>query len=120
MLQTLGVSEGPLDVSGDRGASADVGPGAGASDVERRGGASSDLDPHEVVSSDIGSREVPGDAVTLVAEQAAGIARERGAGDVATTDLLLAVMEVYGTDFDRVLRAHGTDRDDLIERLAAG
>ncbi len=92
VLQTLGVSEGAIEVGGgDRGASADVGP-----------------------------REVPSDAVTLVAERAAGIARERGSGDVATTDLLLAVMKVYGTDFDRVLRAHGTDRDDLIERLAAG
>jgi hypothetical protein len=28
-------------------------------------------------------------------------------------------MHVYGADFDRVLAAHGTHRDELIERLAA-
>ena len=38
---------------------------------------------------------------------------------VATTDVLLAVMDVYGADFERVLRAHGTDRDEVIERLGA-
>ncbi len=31
----------------------------------------------------------------------------------------MAVMDVYGADFERVLRAHGTDRDEVIERLAA-
>ncbi|HEY5194817.1 MAG TPA: hypothetical protein VIJ39_13245 [Solirubrobacteraceae bacterium] len=29
----------------------------------------------------------------------------------------MAVMHFYGADFDRVLRAHGTDRDEVIERL---
>jgi hypothetical protein len=36
---------------------------------------------------------------------------------VGTSEVLLAVMEVYGEDFDRVLRAHGTDRDEVLERL---
>jgi hypothetical protein len=27
---------------------------------------------------------------------------------------------VYGADFDYVLQAHGTDRDELIEQLGAG
>jgi hypothetical protein len=31
----------------------------------------------------------------------------------------MAVMHVYGADFDRVLRAHGTDRDEVIQRLGA-
>lgn len=52
-----------------------------------------------------------------VTEAAATIAARRGADGIATTDLLLAVMDVYGVDFDRVLRAHGTDRDELSARL---
>ena len=31
----------------------------------------------------------------------------------------LAAMRFYGPDFDRVLAAHGTDRDEVIARLAA-
>jgi hypothetical protein len=61
-----------------------------------------------------------GDAVARVTEQAFDIASQRGAGGVGTKDLLVAVMRVYGEDFDRVLRAHGTDRDEVLERLAAG
>ncbi|HEY2631590.1 MAG TPA: hypothetical protein VGI26_04345 [Solirubrobacteraceae bacterium] len=59
------------------------------------------------------------DAVELVTRQAAQIAAERDAQGVATTDLLLAVMYVYGADFDNVLHAHGTSRGELIERLGA-
>ncbi|TML00301.1 MAG: hypothetical protein E6G34_02100 [Actinobacteria bacterium] len=57
------------------------------------------------------------DAVARIAEDAAGIASRRGATGVATTDLLIAVMRVYGPAFDRVLRAHGTDRDEVLARL---
>jgi hypothetical protein len=57
------------------------------------------------------------DAVEAVTEHTVRIARERGASGVATTDVLMAVMHVYGEDFDRVLRAHGTDRDEVLERL---
>ncbi len=59
----------------------------------------------------------PRDAVALVTEQAVRIADERGADGVATTELLMAVMQVYGEDFDRVLRSHGTDRDEVLARL---
>ena len=45
--------------------------------------------------------------------------RRRGADRIATADVLMAVMDVYGDDFDRVLRAHGTDRDEMLERLNA-
>jgi hypothetical protein len=72
--------------------------------------------PHEHESS--GAHQADGgDAVARVAERAVRIAGERGAGALATTDVLIGVMEVYGEDFDQVLRAHGTDRDEVLERL---
>ncbi len=57
------------------------------------------------------------DAVALVTEHAVRIAGERDARALATTDVLMAVMEVYGEDFDHVLEIHGTDRQELLERL---
>ena len=59
------------------------------------------------------------DAVAQVLEHAVRHADRRGATGVATSDVLMAVMDVYGADFERVLRAHGTDRDEVIQRLAA-
>jgi hypothetical protein len=90
-LKALGVSEGPLEAA--------RGDGGG----ERAGG---------------GGAFDQGVALERVTERAIQIARERHAEEVATTDLLMAVMRVYGADFDRVLRAHGADRDALIEQLA--
>lgn len=58
-------------------------------------------------------------ALTEVTEEATRIAEQRGADGIATTDLLRAVMHVYGEDFDRALRAHGTDRDELSARLGS-
>ena len=55
-----------------------------------------------------------------MSEQAVEIAAQRGVGGVGTKDLLLAVMRIYGEEFDRVLRAHGTDRAEVLQRLAAG
>ncbi|HTU77865.1 MAG TPA: hypothetical protein VMF09_03825 [Solirubrobacteraceae bacterium] len=57
------------------------------------------------------------DAVALVTENAVRIAGERHAPALATTDVLMAVMHVYGEDFDRVLHVHGADRQELLERL---
>ncbi len=94
-LQALGVSEGPLGEAGE------LGKGV---DAEQLGQSRVD---HE-------------EAVGRVTEKAIHIARERGASAVVTTDVLRAVMHVYGADFDRVLRAHGTDRDELIELLGVG
>jgi hypothetical protein len=88
-LQELGVSEVPLD-----GAESVASGHAKAAPGERR------------------------DPVALVTEHALRIAEERNAGALATTDVLLAVMDVYGEDFDRVLRGHGAERDELLERLA--
>jgi hypothetical protein len=89
-MQALGVSEGSLDAPGKD------------SDRERAAHAGS-ADDRDVVA------QVTADAVH--------IADRRGASGVTTTDVLMAVMQVYSADFDRVLRAHGTDRDELIERL---
>jgi hypothetical protein len=58
------------------------------------------------------------DVIDNVVEQASRIAGERGASGVATADLLMGVMHVYGEDFDRVLETHGTDRAELLEQLA--
>jgi hypothetical protein len=88
-LQALGVSEGSLHVQGE--------------DTGRARTAPASVDDR--------------DAVAQVTEDAIDIAGRRGATGVATTDVLMAVMHLYGADFDRVLRAHGTDRDEVIERL---
>lgn len=88
-LQALGVSEEPL-------------PGEPASPDRERAGAAGGAER---------------DAVARVTENAVRIAGERGARALATTDVLMAVMHVYGEDFDRVLRVHGTDRDEVLERL---
>lgn len=58
------------------------------------------------------------DVIAHVVEHASRIAGERGASGVATPDLLMGVMHVYGEDFDRVLHVHGTDREELLEELA--
>ena len=88
-LQALGLSEGPLP------------------DPEERG----------VASRQAPADSSPRDAVALVTEQAVSLAGERGAHALTTADLLLAVMRVYGDDFDRALRAHGTDRDEVLAEL---
>ena len=59
------------------------------------------------------------DPVATVSELAARLARKRAAANVGTGDILLGAMRFYGPDFDRVLTAHGTDRDEVIARLAA-
>lgn len=86
-LQALGVSEGPLH--------------ALDGSTERAG------------APPAGER----DPVAQVTEWAAEVAGRRGADAVGTTDLLVAVIGTYGEDFERVLRAHGTDRDEVLARL---
>ena len=58
-----------------------------------------------------------GDVVTTRRRRAALAARRRGAQYFGTSDVLVAVIDVYGSDFNQVLRAHGTDRDEVLERL---
>ena len=98
-LQSLGVSEDAIEPDpenghGDPASGAHAGAGARAP-AERR------------------------DVIGLVGEQAAQVAADRGAAGVATADILIAVMRVYGSVFERALRAHGTDADEVLERLAA-
>jgi hypothetical protein len=88
-LQSLGVSEGPLEGAAGNG----------------EHGTSSGVDT---------------DVLTSVSEVAVRSAEDRGAPAVAAGDVLVAVIEVYGEDFDRVLRVHGTDRAEVLERLGAG
>lgn len=59
------------------------------------------------------------DVIARVGERASQIAQARGVSGVGTTDLLMAVLEVYGSVFERALRAHGTDVEEVLERLAA-
>jgi hypothetical protein len=72
---------------------------------------------HKPVSSPGLAREPQENgAVERVTETSVRIAAERDAANVSTTDVLRAVMEVYGEEFDRLLRAYGTDRDEVLER----
>lgn len=88
-LQALGVSEAPLEPTHN---------GAGGEQAAP-------------------SFEVAPDVITAVTEDAIAMASRRGAPALGTTDVLVAVMHVYGTDFDHVLRIHGTDRGEVLERL---
>jgi hypothetical protein len=100
-LQSLGVSEGSLDKRPAPREPAYPGAGAGASD--RPGAGASEQ----------------GDVIAIVSDRAVHTAVERGASGVGTTELLIALLEVYGEVFERTLRAHGTDADEVLERLAA-
>jgi anti-sigma B factor antagonist len=57
------------------------------------------------------------EVVGRVREEAARIAGDRRAREVGTTDVLLAVMGLYGEAFDRALAAHGADRAELLALL---
>jgi hypothetical protein len=121
-LQALGVSEGSLGVPG---ANAEREP-RGAADPERAARADAEgprVDSEQAAHANAERPDVvgveDGEAIARVTEGAVRIADRRGAAGVATSDLLVAVMDVYGADFDRVLQAHGTDRDAVLERLGA-
>lgn len=71
----------------------------------------------DVARSSEATRGDDRDMVGQVTAYARRVAGERKSACVATTDVLLAVMRVYGEHFDRVLEAYGTDRDELMCRL---
>jgi anti-sigma B factor antagonist len=60
------------------------------------------------------------ETVASVIEQAARAASGRGAKLIGTTDVLIGVMAVYGEDFDRILRAYGSDGDSVKAGLSPG
>lgn len=68
---------------------------------------------HEEVDESGGS----GDIVVRVGDAAALAAARRNAPCFGTVDVLVAVIDVYGSEFNHVLRAHGTDRDEVLERI---
>ncbi len=70
---------------------------------------------HEADSSQPPAEE---NVVDHVGQAAARAAEERGSHAVQTRDVLVAVMEVYGEDFDHVLSVHGTDRSEVVQRLS--
>lgn len=64
------------------------------------------------------SRLREADPVAIVTAHAGHVAAARGATKATTTDVLVAVRDVYGETFARVLEAHGVRADELAERLA--
>jgi anti-sigma B factor antagonist len=64
-----------------------------------------------------GRRQENQDPTQHVIEQATALARERGANLIGTLELLAAVMQAYGADFDEVLHSHGTNRAVLIRHI---
>ncbi len=107
-LRALGVSEGPL---------ADSASGRDQGDDDRAGGAAASPDEAAASPKPKPEPEPERDAVTAVADHAARVAIARRASAVATSDLLLAVLDVYGAHFDAVLRAHGTSREAVLAQL---
>jgi hypothetical protein len=55
--------------------------------------------------------------VARIIDRAHQCAVRRGGDAVGTSDVLVAVADVYGDAFDRVLHAHGTSREALLELL---
>ncbi len=115
-----GDAEGPCVDSGRAARANDSGRAARANDP---GQAPRANDGEQAARANVERPDVvgveDGEAIARVTEGAVRIAGRRGAAGVATSDLLIAVMDVYGADFDRVLQAHGTDRDAVLERLGA-
>lgn len=59
------------------------------------------------------------EAVHRVAAEAEAFAAARGADRVATLDIFFAVLDIYGSAFDRALYVRGSSRAELVERLPA-
>lgn len=58
--------------------------------------------------------QAAGDVVGYVTQRAHRIASDRRASKTRTADLLVAVMDYYGPDCDRVLTRHGVQADQLL------
>jgi anti-sigma B factor antagonist len=64
-------------------------------------------------------RPVDSDPVATVTRCAELATHDRGASGIRPSDLLQAVMSVYGPQFEHVLMLHGVESADVIERLRA-
>lgn len=64
------------------------------------------------------SEQPPSETLHAVTTEATRIATERGADTVGTLDILQAVMEHYGEDFERTLEGHSGTYADLVDQLA--
>jgi hypothetical protein len=91
VLQALGVGEAPLETLAD------------------------DLCDTEESTPPLGDAAL-GQAVRGAEAQAVA----RGASKVGTTDLLMALLDVYGEGMDRALRLRGSSRSEVLERLGSG
>jgi hypothetical protein len=105
VLQSIGVSEEVISLTSENGHADPAVGGAHGAGTDAPG-----TDPAG------GERR---DVIALVGQYAERIAAARGSAGVATTDVLVAVLQVYGPVFEQALRAHGTDADEVLERLAA-
>lgn len=118
-LQALGVGEGPLPAQTTGAAGRRTGGAAGVR-IESAGGSRDEGAAGGRTETAVGGGSSRGDDRDMVGQVTAfacRIASERGEEGVTTTDVLLAVLRVYGEHFDRVLQAYGTDRDEVIRRL---
>ena len=66
-----------------------------------------------------GTPQLGPDVLDDVTSRATEFAGAREAETVGTTDILFAVLDVYGKLFDRALYLRGTSRAELVERLTA-
>ncbi len=105
-LQALGIGEEPLR--------------APSSEETAAQQTSHELEGREQIApTEATSAEADRDAVDRVTERAGRLAERRGADRIATADVLMAVMDVYDADFDRLLDAYGTDREEILRALNA-
>jgi hypothetical protein len=74
---------------------------------------------HHDHSGGHGTPNLGPDVLDDVTRRATEFAQARNADNVGTTDILFAVLDVYGRLFDRALYMRGTSRDELVERLTA-
>lgn len=61
----------------------------------------------------------PDETLAVVAAAASEFAAQRGVSIVGTLDILIAVMRHYADAFERALNSRGSDRAELVERLAS-
>lgn len=105
-LQALGIGEMPITATDEPSAQ----PASAATERDEPGSPASE-------PASASDNEATVKHVTALATRSA---ERRGAPAVATVDVLIGAMDHYGESFDRILRAYGTDRDEVLERALTG